>query len=368
MAGIYFHIPFCRKKCTYCDFHFSTTFHPYRSALLELMGKEFKARKGEITESISTLYFGGGSPGLLTIEELSRLINEPLTLAGSAKKEITLEVNPEDITYDNLVGWKALGINRLSIGVQSLNNTILKWMNRNHTAEKTKEGLTLLNAFYFSLSIDLIYGVPYQEIPDILETIALLDDFRIDHLSAYALTNEPNTLLSHWINNGKIPALDDEKQVAQYAVIQQALNQRGFLQYEVSNYARNRKFAVHNSNYWTGSPYLGIGPGAHSFDGKQTRRWNLPNNQRYLSQQSWFELEHLDEKNLWNELWLTGLRTINGVPVYKLQDFNGLTHEELQNIDVLIKEGKMIFNQERYTLSPKGLLNADAISGLLFRV
>lgn len=368
MAGIYFHVPFCRKKCTYCDFHFSTTFSGYRTELLELMSREFNQRLNEINEPINTIYFGGGSPGLLTPKELELLLKEPLKIAGNQLVELTLEANPEDITQANLSAWRSLGINRISLGVQSLNKDILRWMNRNHTTEQSIDALKLLDACGFSLSIDLIYGIPNQEVSDVLNVIELLDLFHIEHLSAYALTKEPNTALARWIQQGKTPEIDDEMQIKHYYAIQNELKARNFIQYEVSNYAKNGQVAKHNTNYWSGKPYLGIGPGAHSFDGVNTRRWNVSSNQRYLKQEEWFEVERLSADNLWNECWLTGLRTVDGVSLDKLQSLGGIRAKEEKELNKLMVEGLIRVENNQYILTDSGFLSADRVAGVMFRI
>ncbi|MFM7595737.1 MAG: radical SAM family heme chaperone HemW [Flavobacteriales bacterium] len=368
MAGIYFHVPFCRKKCTYCDFHFSTTFSGYRTPLLELMSREFNQRLNELNDPVETIYFGGGSPGLLTPTELDLLLKEPIRIAGNQLKELTLEANPEDVTKANLSAWKSLGINRISLGIQSLNTSILSWMNRNHTVAQSLNALDQLAAYDFSLSIDLIYGIPNQEINDLLGVIELLDLYHIEHFSAYALTKEPNTALARWIKQGKNAEIDDDQQITHYYTVQKELKQRGFLQYEVSNYSKNKQQAKHNANYWAGKPYLGIGPGAHSFDGVNTRRWNVPNNQRYLKQEDWFDVELLSADNLWNECWLTGLRTIHGVSLNKLQSLGGLTLNEKTILNKLISDRLLRLDKQHYILTNDGFLAADRLASMLFRI
>lgn len=368
MAGIYFHVPFCRKKCTYCDFHFSTTFSGYRTPLLELMKQEFNQRKHELKEPVETIYLGGGSPGILTPKELEMLLKEPFNLAGNQWIELTLEANPEDVTETNLTAWKNLGINRISLGVQSLNADILRWMNRNHSVEQSLHALTLLETHGFSLSIDLIFGIPNQHIHDVLAVIELVDRYHIEHLSAYALTKEPNTALDRWIKQGKNPDIDDELQIEHYYAIQSALKARNFTQYEVSNYAKNNQVAKHNSNYWAGKPYLGIGPGAHSFDGVSTRRWNVSNNQRYMKQQEWFELETLSENNIWNECWLTGLRTAYGVSLDNLQLLGGVSISEMETLKKLQEGGMLRLENTHYTLTDSAWLSADRLASELFRI
>ena len=367
MAGIYVHIPFCRKKCTYCDFHFSTTFASYRRVLLSQLNHEFHARIHEIATPIESIYFGGGTPSLLSPEELGSLLEGPKKHTANQAVEITLEVNPEDLTETNLTAWQALGINRLSIGVQTMNDKLLAWMNRNHRGADTRNGLNLLQQYAFSVSIDLIFGVPQQTVVDLEELLALIDAYPIEHVSAYALTQEPQTLLHHRVKTGKEPQLNDEQQVAHYHIIERALSARGFEHYEVSNYAKPGKTAIHNGNYWKGKPYLGLGPGAHSFDGKTTRRWNVSNNAQYLKQQDWFEEETLSADNKWNELWLTGLRTQLGVPTQSIEALGGLCTEEQQMLDTLIKQKKIHVQHNSYCLTQEHWLAADGISMQLFR-
>jgi oxygen-independent coproporphyrinogen-3 oxidase len=278
-----------------------------------------------------------------------------------------LEVNPEDLILETLDAWWRLGFNRLSIGVQTMNDELLTWMNRNHRAADTRKGLNLLQQYAFSVSIDLIFGVPQQTEADVEELLALIDTYPIAHVSAYALTQEPQTLLHHRVKTGQEPQLNDEQQVAHYHLVEQALSTRGFEHYEVSNYAKPGKRAVHNGNYWRGKAYLGLGPGAHSFDGKRTRRWNVSNNAQYLKQQDWYEEETLSADNQWNELWLTGLRTQHGVPIERIDALGGLRTEEQRMLDTLINQDKIHVQHNSYCLAPDHWLTADGISMQLFR-
>ncbi len=335
--------------------------------LLSQLNHEFHARIHEIATPIESIYFGGGTPSLLSPEELGSLLEGPKKHTANQAVEITLEVNPEDLTETNLTAWQALGINRLSIGVQTMNDKLLAWMNRNHRGADTRNGMNLLQQYAFSVSIDLIFGVPQQTVADLEELLALIDAYPIEHVSAYALTQEPQTLLHHRVKTGKEPQLNDEQQVAHYHMIERALSARGFEHYEVSNYAKPGKTAIHNGNYWTGKAYLGLGPGAHSFDGKTTRRWNVSNNAQYLKQQDWFEEETLSADNQWNELWLTGLRTQHGVPTQSIEALGGLCTEEQQMLETLIKQKKIHVQHNSYCLTQDHWLAADGISMQLFR-
>ena len=304
---------------------------------------------------------------MLSPKELDFLLEGPKKSLGNQAVEITLEVNPEDLTETNLSAWQGLGINRLSIGVQTMNDELLAWMNRNHRAADTRKGLDLLQPYAFSISIDLIFGVPQQTEADVEELLALIDTYSIEHVSAYALTQETQTLLHHRVKTGKEPQLNDAQQVAHYHLVEQAFSTRGFEHYEVSNYAKPGKRAVHNGNYWKGKAYLGIGPGAHSFDGKSTRRWNVSNNAQYLKQQDWFEEETLSADNQWNELWLTGLRTQGGVPIARLEAMGGLRTKEGRMLEALIHQGKIHVQDASYCLAKDHWLAADGISMQLFR-
>jgi len=248
-----------------------------------------------------------------------------------------------------------------------MNDELLAWMNRNHRAADTRKGLDLLQQYAFSVSIDLIFGVPQQTEADVEELLALIDTYPIAHVSAYALTQEPQTLLHHRVKTGQEPQLNDEQQVAHYHLVEQALSTRGFEHYEVSNYAKPGKRAVHNGNYWKAKAYLGLGPGAHSFDGKRTRRWNVSNNAQYLKQQDWYEEETLSADNQWNELWLTGLRTQHGVPMERIDALGGLRTEEQRMLETLIKQEKIHLQHNSYCLAQDHWLTADGISMQLFR-
>lgn len=337
--------------------------------MLQQMRLELENRIGELKDPVETIYFGGGSPSLLDPEELSAFFSViKSNISWNNVQEITLETNPEDLTLENLLAWKNLGINRLSIGVQTLNETILHWMNRNHQAKDTIKGMNLLRDFDFSLSVDLIFGVPNQDTKDLLEMLKFVKDYSVGHVSAYALTNEPKTLLNDWIKKGKSPGINDDQQIEHYQIIRNYLLALGFEQYEISNYARKKGHSIHNNNYWLRKAYLGIGPGAHSFDGHSTRRWNIANNTKYLKQTHWFEIENLDMVDKWNECWLTGLRTIHGVSLQEITDLGGLRPNENKKLQELVKSKLLMNKGQTYRLTPEGFLQADKISGLFFRV
>jgi oxygen-independent coproporphyrinogen-3 oxidase len=330
------------------------------------MVQELQDRLLEFKDPVRTIYLGGGTPSLLTKKELQNFLK--ILSNHNSVEEITLEVNPEDLTKNNLADWERLGINRLSIGIQSLNESLLQWMNRNHTAKDVWKNIEFIQSFSFKCSIDLIYGAPNQTVGDLQIMAELTEKTVINHVSAYALTLENKTFLAHAAKKSGYPLIDDQQQVDHYFEVQQRLIERGFEQYEVSNYARNKAYSLHNRNYWKGLPYLGIGPGAHSYNGKNIRRWNVSNNARYIQQTEWFETEELSLQNQWNELWLTGLRTLEGVNFAALQRFGNLTEKEKEQIELLKIQGYLQQENNAYRLSKEGLLNADSISSSLFRI
>jgi oxygen-independent coproporphyrinogen-3 oxidase len=280
MAGIYVHIPFCKKRCSYCDFHFSTTFSSYREKLIAAICSELIIRKSELHDAlVETVYFGGGTPSLLTKEELAAImstIREHFKLVDSP--EMTFEVNPDDATTENLADWKALGINRLSIGLQSFQETDLTWMNRSHSTQQGQTAVRLAQATGFdNISIDLIYGLPELSNDQWVSHLNQALSLNVQHISSYCLTIEPKTALNDFVAKGKLTRPTEDQQSEQFELLVRTLDLAGFEQYEISNFAKDQKYAKHNSAYWNFSPYLGVGPSAHSFNGHQ-RRWNVANN------------------------------------------------------------------------------------------
>ena len=373
MAGIYIHIPFCRKRCSYCDFHFSTSFSNYRGDLIAAIICEIELRRGEINESLETIYFGGGTPSLLTEDELSSIlktIRQSFLLNEAV--EITLEVNPEDVTMETTTFWDKLGINRISIGLQSFKDTDLKWMNRAHDSIQGFQAIELLKKQGFeNVSVDLIYGLPDLNLNDWECHLRRVIDLDVQHISAYCLTVEKQTALNHFVKIGKVKTPNEDVQSEQFDLMLRFLKQKGFLQYEISNFAKTGFESKHNSSYWKNKSYLGVGPSAHSFDG-QTRRWNVSNNTNYYKNvgknDSWFETEILTENDQWNELFLTGLRTIWGVSKSVLRKRGKLTESERNIIELLKENGDLIETDKSFILTEKGRLKADGIAASLFRI
>lgn len=326
-SGIYIHIPYCKRKCTYCNFHFSTQFNTLK-ALLEALHTEIMNRALEIPDIlVDTIYFGGGTPSVLSpthIESLLHTVYSRYPVQPCA--EITLECNPDDLNREYLQDLHSIGINRLSIGIQSFSDRDLQWMNRAHNANQSKEALTLAAATGFdNISCDLIFGIPGATDTEWLQHLGILYDNGVPHISCYALTVEEMTLLEHRIRHQQMPALSEEDSIRQMLLMFDSMTHHGYEAYEISNYCLPGHRAVHNSNYWKGLPYLGFGPSAHSYYGN-TRRWNLSNNQLYSDAvkngKLYYESETLTRRDRFNEFLMIKLRRIEGIRIAELeQDF-----------------------------------------------
>ncbi len=375
MAGIYIHIPFCKQRCTYCDFHFSTTFESYRSRMVEAMATEIQ-RKGQEykvgNEEIKTLYFGGGTPSLLHKEELALLVNTVNTFFGNTYVECTLEANPDDITLEKVKEWKRLGINRLSIGLQSFKENDLKWMNRAHNVEQSYSCVEIAIAGGIeNITVDLMYGLPALTDEEWKSHVYTVSQMGVQHVSAYCLTIEERTAMANKVAKEELVVLDEEQQARQFEILIQTLKEQGFNQYEISNFAKEGFESKHNSAYWTGEHYFGIGPSAHSFNGSN-RSWNLANNSLYMknieANQKWFEEEVLTSIDRFNELILTGLRMSNGLSIERLNNILPLDNSFLSMLQAFEKEGLLLIDHNYIVLTHKGRLQADHIASELFKV
>ena len=371
MAGIYLHIPFCKQACSYCDFHFSTSFEKYREELIQAMMQEIVLRKNYMhTAKIESIYFGGGTPSLLMPHELKCLLHTiDENFEVSPTFELTLEANPDDINAEKLAIWKELGVNRLSIGVQSFRSQDLAWMKRAHNIDEAKTALGLASKMGFELSVDLIYGLPNFTVKDFEQNINELMVYNPEHVSAYCLTVEEKTLLHTQVKKGELKPSNNEEQSLQFDFLVEKLALSGYEQYEISNFARDGKYAVHNSNYWRGRKYLGIGPSAHSYNGV-SRTWNIANNQQYIKRLqnnvSFNEEEVLSVYDRFNECLLVGLRTKWGVDKSLLDPELQKDKEFLENIALFKKDELLIEDENRYVLTQKGRLRADGIASDLF--
>lgn len=372
MAGFYIHIPFCAQQCTYCDFHFSTTFGTYRTQMIGAICSEIELRKIENTAAlIETIYFGGGTPSILTTEELSQLIETiKQSYSVSNTLEITLECNPDDCSLEQLLAWKEQGISRLSIGVQSFDDYQLAWMNRSHSGLEALHAIQRAQQVGFNeISVDLMYGLPNLSNEKWVEQLHQVVALNVDHISAYCLTVEQKTTLAAWVKSGKIRPLTDDVQSEQFELLVAELAKNGFEQYEISNFARNNRYSKHNTAYWQGTPYIGVGPSAHGFNGTE-RYWNKANNTQYIQSLTKNELletrELLSNNNQFNELIMLGLRTKWGVDKYALSAIIPLTEKWVRLKDRFLANKTMVETETHLVLTPAGRLLADAIAADLF--
>ena len=334
MASVYFHVPFCKQACHYCNFHFSTSLKN-KNLLLKAMLRELELRKAEFskTELVNSIYFGGGTPSLLSAIEIKMMIDAVKTNFDLASEvEITLEMNPDDDRQNYLKELKEVGINRLSIGVQSFFDDELKLMNRAHSADEAFLLLKKVKELFDNFSLDLIYGMPLSNLEKWKKNIELALRFEPNHISSYALTIEPKTVLSHQVKKQQVEVLDDDEILAQFNFLMDRLENEGYEHYELSSFGKPNFQSVNNSAYWSGKSYLGIGPSAHSFDGN-TRSWNISNNTKYINGIStnipFIEREILNEIDRYNEYLMTGLRTKNGISLSYIEDKFGLRYKEL---------------------------------------
>jgi len=379
LSGIYIHIPFCKQACNYCNFHFSTSLR-YKNELLAALLKEIELQRDYFaspptpllaergtSESgiIETIYFGGGTPSLLEITDLISLIKKiKSTFPITDNAEVTLEANPDDIDEEKLIGWKEIGINRLSIGVQSFFEEDLQWMNRAHDAQQAIDNLQLARKQFDNITIDLIYGHPLLTNEKWKQNVERVIALNIPHISCYALTIEPKTPLDKLIREKKKENVNQEKQAEQFTLLMQWLEDAGYEHYEISNFAKPGFRSKHNSSYWQGKKYLGLGPSAHSFNGL-SRQWNISNNSVYieslLKNELPFEKEILTDTQKVNEYIMTSLRTIEGLDLEKVQ-----RPEFRVQSQKYIEQGKMIEENNFLKLTKEGKLFADGIAAGLF--
>jgi oxygen-independent coproporphyrinogen-3 oxidase len=372
MAGIYIHIPFCKQACFYCDFHFSTSLKKKENMILSLI-KEIRLRKDELGDAlVETIYFGGGTPSVLSTQEINRLIDAVYVNFKVVKNpEITLEANPDDLSEEKIIALSESPINRLSIGVQSFFEKDLKLMNRAHNAEEAKNSLTLATRYFDNISLDLIYGIPDCTNEEWRTNIKIALSFGVPHISSYALVVEPKTALKSLIAQGKINNVDDAKTQEQFRILLKELDVAGFINYELSSFGKEGYFSKNNTAYWSGIAYLGIGPSAHSYDGKQ-RSWNVKNNTKYIKSLGDnivpVEIEILSTTDRYNEFIMIGLRTMWGVSLVQIKDNFGnkyLKYLEQQSKKHIEEELLYIDNGTLKTRK-KGKFLVDGISSDLF--
>ena len=374
MAGIYIHIPFCKKACHYCNFHFSTQTQYIQEFTLSLI-EEIKLQKNYLTAPIETLYFGGGTPSLLKKQELAMIIEAIQANFNLAPHfEFTIEANPDDINEQLASDWLALGVNRLSIGIQSFQAASLAWMNRAHTVEQSHAAIKMVQAAGFKdISADLIYGTPHLSDEDLIADIKTLIQYNITHISCYALTVEEKTALHSMIAKKEIEAIDTTKQARQFEIIENTFIAEGFEHYEISNFAMPNCKSKHNSNYWNQVPYLGLGPAAHSFNGDQ-RQWNIANNALYFQSLKNnlvpFELENLSLDQKFNEYMMISLRKSEGFSTHYIKDVFGEKYEAymMSVAPKYIALGQLEPTEKGYTLTKEAKFFADGIASDFFWV
>ena len=366
---IYVHVPFCHRKCTYCAFYSKVESGKWKvESYVDALLKEMELRKKEQAHPIKTVYFGGGTPSILPVDQLTRIVEGLHRCFDlSQVEEMTLEANPEDLTPGYLSALRRLGFNRLSIGVQSLDDQVLRMLNRRHTAAQALEAVEAAHrAGFDNISVDFIFGLPD------ISTFNFQLSTLVTHVSAYALTVEPGTALAMQVELGRVTLPDEDEVVRQYHALHDQLEAAGFRQYEVSNYARPGFESMHDSRYWDRTPYLGLGPAAHSFDGKH-RRWNVsdvstytkvlndlkalkdPNDLNDLSQE-----EHLTATDAYNELLMTALRTVRGLPV------SAVPEEEKKKLQPYLDCSWLVLQDGFYRPTTEGLLHADGMAASLF--
>lgn len=374
MSGIYIHIPFCKQACHYCDFHFSTQMGKKEVMLLAIK-KEIELRKDEFkNHKVETIYFGGGTPSVLTTAEIEILVK---TVQENYKvvenPEVTLEANPDDLTDDKIIELSNSPINRLSIGIQSFFDEDLKLMNRAHSSDEAVNSLSMATQYFDNISIDLIYGIPGMDNNRWKANIERALSFELPHISSYALTVEPKTALKKFIEKGIVANVDDEQAQVQFNILVDVLEKNDFVNYEISNFGKQGYFSKNNTSYWQGKKYIGIGPSAHSFDG-QNRSWNVRNNPKYIKALEGEvlpkETETLSKTDRYNEYVMTGLRTIWGVSLEKIELNYGQAY-----LDYLNKQAKkylekhlLFVDDGKLLATKKGKFLVDGIASDLFMI
>ena len=372
MSGIYIHIPYCKQACHYCDFHFSTTMKT-KNVMIDCIVKEMDIRKSEFSKKIDSVYIGGGTPSVMTNLELETIFNGlEKKISISDIKEITIEINPEDLINEKLEFYNEIGINRLSIGIQSMNNNILKWMNRSHNKNQIINGLnTVKEIGYENISLDFIYGTPKNLTRDIKDELLEILKFNPTHLSCYHLTIEDGTYFGHLEKKRKIKRIEDDISQKEFQWISEKLKSKNYQHYEISNFALQGKQSFHNSNYWNQSSYIGLGPGAHSFR-NSTRRWNISNNRLYIQNIKagvpYFEQEVLSPYDLVNEKIMLGLRTLNGLDKnYIFSIVPQSVKDEIESkLNTFLKDEILISTNNIISMNPEKWLLSEYVSRELF--
>ena len=373
MLGIYIHIPFCKKSCHYCNFHFSTSLKN-KEDMIKAINKEIYQKAILNNDKVSTIYFGGGTPSILDVEEINLIIENIYKNFNVGKNiEITIEANPDDLSKHKLNDLSKTKINRISIGVQSFIDKELKIMNRVHDSKKAIKSIEMAKKYFNNISVDLLYGVPDSSIKSWNYNLDTISSFNINHISAYALTVEPKTALESFINKSILRMPDEELVYSQYKLINEKLSSKNFINYEVCSFAQKDFFSKNNSAYWLRKKYIGIGPSAHSFDG-ESRSWNISNNKKYIDQirdgDNYYKKENLTKVDQYNEYIMTGLRTIWGVSVKHIESNFDVRFKNyfLKKIKSHIAKKNVYKEDDLYLTTQSGRFLADGIASDLFLV
>ncbi|MGB0358047.1 MAG: radical SAM family heme chaperone HemW [Flavobacteriaceae bacterium] len=373
MSGIYLHIPFCKKACHYCNFHFSTSAN-YVNEMVAALKSEVLLRKHEIIRPVETIYFGGGTPSMLSTAALSELITAITShYSVTATPEITVEANPDDLSPVYLTQLKNAGVNRLSIGVQSFHDAELKLMNRAHSGKQAMQSVVWAQEVFENVSIDLLFGTPHTTISDWKKNLETALTLNVPHISSYALTLEPKTALEHFVKKGVVSLLDEKEVEQQFLYLVDTLTANGYEHYELSSFGKSGFHSKNNTAYWKGKPYLGIGPSAHGFDGAQ-RYWNVSNNAVYMKKIGEGQLPQTVEKlsviDKFNEAIMIGLRASWGVSLNLMEQELGSRYREHleQQAQRFINEGLLQIADNCLKTTRSGAFLADGIAADLFLI
>lgn len=372
MSNLYFHYPFCKQACHYCNFHFSTN-QKQVDQLWYSMQRELEIRFDEVKVPLQSIYFGGGSPSLLPPNKIASLLERVKAQHSIHDSlEITMEVNPDDVTREYLKEIKQAGVNRLSLGIQSFQEKDLQLMNRAHTVDNALNALEWVSDIFLNFSIDLIYGMPNSTLKEWEENLNKALEFNPPHISTYALTVEEKTALYHQVEKGEVLLVDEDEVKEQYDLMRNRLEELNFINYEFSNFGKEDFFSVNNQNYWNGRPYIGIGPSAHSYDGVSIRSWNVSNNHKYISSIEKGELdreeESLSKKDQYNEYIMTGLRKIEGLSLEYIELTYGKMYADYFEAQVSrhLKERNFFWDGDFLKITPKAKFLTDGLAADLF--